>query len=226
MVGGSGNTTVVGGGGNSIIYGVDDGDSSLVGGSGNATDRRWRRQQHHLRRDGQRLAGRRVGSVHAERRRGHRHPPGQREERAARASPLKRRCPGDRHPDRIPHSSSRDSRRRQSRGFGQVAVALGSGQFILDASHTSAPVELFGGTGNSTILAGSGNDSLFAGSGTDSLVGGPGHDTYFFGQNVQGSVTINNATDSSDTLDFSQFAAGINLDLDNTGPQAVEPRAA
>ena len=40
---------------------------------------------------------------------------------------------------------------------------------------------------------------------------------------MQGGVTINDSADSSDTLDFSQFTAGINLDLENTGPQVVSP---
>ena len=39
----------------------------------------------------------------------------------------------------------------------------------------------------------------------------------------QGNVTINRANDSNDTFDFSQFTAGINLDLEKIGPQNVSP---
>ena len=141
----------------------------------------------------------------------------------ARASPLQRRCPGDGHPDRflVRRTGLRDGDNQRIQPGRRHAGQRPVHPRCLAAPRI--PVALIAGTGNDTILAGSGDDSLYAGAGTDSLVGGSGNDTYVFGQNVQGDVTINNAADTNDTLDFSQFTAGINLDLENTGPQAVSP---
>ncbi len=85
------------------------------------------------------------------------------------------------------------------------------------------PLALVAGTGDDTILAGPGDDTLYAGSGTDSLVGGGGNDTYVFGPLTQGNVTVNDGSTTNNTLDFSLFGAGINLDLEAVGPQAVSP---
>ncbi len=64
---------------------------------------------------------------------------------------------------------------------------------------------------------------MYAGSGTDSLVGGGGNDTYVFGPLTQGNVTVNDGSTTNNTLDFSLFGAGINLDLEAVGPPAREP---
>ena len=73
------------------------------------------------------------------------------------------------------------------------------------------------------ILAGPGDDTMYAGSGTDSLVGGGGNDVYVFGPLTQGNVTVNDGSTTNNTLDFSLFGAGVNLDLQAVGPQAVSP---
>ena len=94
---------------------------------------------------------------------------------------------------------------------------------MLDASQNTTPLVLVAGTGDDTILAGPGDDTMYAGSGTDSLVGGGGNDTYVFGPLTQGNVTVNDGSTTNNTLDFSLFGAGINLDLEAVGPQAVSP---
>ncbi len=194
LIGGTGNATIVGGGGNSIIYG-GTGNDSLVAGSGAST----------LSGGGGSdiLVGNALSVLD--------------EQVSANAGA----------PETVTLTNSSFSvpgfESETLSGFGGFAVTLGSGQFILNASNTSAPTELFGGTGNDTILAGSGEDSIYAGTGIDSLVGGSGQNDYVFGQNAQGNVTINSANDSNDTLDFSQFTAGTNLDLEKTGPQNVSP---
>ncbi len=85
------------------------------------------------------------------------------------------------------------------------------------------PLVLVAGTGDDTILAGPGDDTMYAGSGTDSLVGGGGNDVYVFGPLTQGNVTVNDGSTTNNTLDFSLFSAGVNLDLQAVGPQAVSP---
>ncbi len=47
--------------------------------------------------------------------------------------------------------------------------------------------------------------------------------TYVFGPLTQGNVTVNDGSSTNNTLDFSLFSAGINLDLQAVGPQAVSP---
>jgi len=108
-------------------------------------------------------------------------------------------------------------------GITNVVVGLGDGKLLLDARQTTMPLVLVAGAGDDTILAGSGNDTLDASSGTDSLVGGGGNDTYVFGPLTQGNVTVNDGATTNNTLDFSLFGAGINLDLDAALPQAVSP---
>jgi trimeric autotransporter adhesin len=79
-----------------------------------------------------------------------------------------------------------------------------------------APVALYTGSGDDTLVAGTGNDTLYAGSGNDLLVGGPGsdllvggagQDTFSFGNNA-GSSTIeqNNAG-----TDYLEFGPGVSL---------------
>ena len=64
---------------------------------------------------------------------------------------------------------------------------------------------------------------MYAGSGTNSLVGGGGNDVYVFGPLTQGNVTVSDGSTTNNTLDFSLFSAGVNLDLQAVGPQAVSP---
>ncbi len=222
VVGGSGNTTVVGGGGNSVVFGSTTGSSSLVGGSGNATmvGGGGNSVIYGGTGDDSLVAG-----------------SGQATLRGGGGTDIIKGGANSWLIEQVPSNGGvsetvtlTDSsfvvpgyETEALSGIGHVAVTLGSGQFVLDASHSTLPAVLTAGTGNDTILAGSGDDTVLAGSGTGSLVGGQGHDSYVFGPNAQGQVTINNATDAGDTLDFSQFSAGINLDLQKTTPQAVSP---
>jgi Ca2+-binding RTX toxin-like protein len=222
VVGGSGNTTVVGGGGNSIIFGSTTGTSSLIGGSGNSTI---------VGGGGNSIiyGGTGNDSLVAG--------SGQSTMRGGGGTDILQGNARASLIEQVPASGGALTsvtltngsfvvagyESETIAGFGQVAVSLGGGQFLLDASQTTHPVALIGGAGSDTILAGSGNDSIYAGTGTDSLVGGLGHDTYVFGHNAQGGVTINNANDAGDSLDFSQFGGGIDLDLEKAGPQVVSP---
>lgn len=73
---------------------------------------------------------------------------------------------------------------------------------------------LRGGTGNDVIFGGNGDDVLEGQAGNDFLIGGLGNDTYQFGPGPLGSDTIHeNARQGTDTLDFSQFQLGIDLNL-------------
>ena len=108
-------------------------------------------------------------------------------------------------------------------GITNIVVGLGDGKILLDASQDTMPLVLVAGTGDDTILAGPGDDTMYAGSGTDSLVGGGGNDVYVFGPLTQGNVTVNDGSTTNNTLDFSLFGAGVNLDLQAVGPQAVSP---
>ena len=108
-------------------------------------------------------------------------------------------------------------------GITNIVVGLGDGKIVLDASQDTMSLVLVAGTGDDTILAGTGDDTMYAGSGTDSLVGGGGNDVYVFGPLAQGNVTVNDRSTTNNTLDFSLFGSGINLDLQAVGPQPVSP---
>ncbi|WP_165219276.1 PKD domain-containing protein [Aquisphaera insulae] len=222
VVGGAGNATVVGGGGNSIIYGSTTGTSSLVGGSGNATIVGGGGTSIIYGGTGNDSLV--AGSGPATLRGGG----GSDIIRGNAASWLIEQVPSNNGTTQTATltDTSLVVPGHQSEtidGVGHVVISLGNGQFLLDASQTTRGVKLIGGAGASTILAGSGADSLVAGSGADSLVGGAGHDSYYFGPDASGTVTIDDVSDSGETLDFSQFSAGITLDLEKTTPQAVAP---
>ena len=106
-------------------------------------------------------------------------------------------------------------------GITTVELATGNGNFEIDASRYSGSAMLLAGTGNETVLAGSGNDTVVAGTGNDSLVGGGGNDTYIFNSLSQGSDTIVENSTTGNTLDFSQFTAGVTVDIAKSGPQTV-----
>jgi Ca2+-binding RTX toxin-like protein len=72
--------------------------------------------------------------------------------------------------------------------------------------------ELYGLGGHDTLVGGEGNDLLQGGGGNDWLLGGQGNDTYRFAGSGLGSDTITE-TSGIDTLDFSQFATGVTVDL-------------
>jgi Ca2+-binding RTX toxin-like protein len=82
--------------------------------------------------------------------------------------------------------------------------------------------EIDGGGGNDTLVGGSGNTTLLAGTGNDSLAAGAGNTTFVFNQNSAGDDVIDPPADSgTNTLDFSAFGSGVNLDLGSTATQAA-----
>ena len=112
-----------------------------------------------------------------------------------------------------------------------VVFGLGGSDWVYAAS-LSVPVELDGGSGNDSlyggqrgdilrggvgndvIIGGRGDDVLEGQAGNDFLSGGLGNDTYRFGPGPLGNDTIHeNARQGSDTLDFSEFPLGIDLNL-------------
>ena len=98
-----------------------------------------------------------------------------------------------------------------------VAVELdgGSGNDLLVGSQRGDMLR--GGAGNDVITGGSGDDLLEGQAGNDFLCGGLGNDTYQFGPGSLGIDTIHeNAWEGTDTLDFSQFQMGIDLNLSQT----------
>ncbi len=79
-------------------------------------------------------------------------------------------------------------------------------------------------TGASLIDAKAGNDILIAGPGINYLYGREGDDRFVF--NMDGGVTDTDLVeggDGIDTLDFSGFSVGVNVDLSNTG--VLQPTA-
>jgi serralysin len=80
----------------------------------------------------------------------------------------------------------------------------------------------YGGDGNDVILAGSGNDVINGGTGGDTMTGGAGDDTYVWqGYESNGSYytdeVVESAYGGNDTLDFSAYGNGVNLNLSVTG---------
>ncbi len=109
-------------------------------------------------------------------------------------------------------------------GFQNAVLAAGDGDFALDASGFSGGTLLIAGTGNDTLMGSSSDDTLVSGAGNDSLVGGGGNDTFAFNSGSSGSQTIDEASDTANAwLDFSQAPAGVNINLSQSGPQAVIP---
>ena len=90
---------------------------------------------------------------------------------------------------------------------------------------------LDGGAGNDRLYGDapdSGDDTLIGGTGDDSLFGGAGDDTYVFsriGTEDLGTDTITEAANvDTDTLDFSDFGAGVSVDLSSTSGQSVHAK--
>ncbi len=109
-------------------------------------------------------------------------------------------------------------------GFQHALLAAGTGSFTLDASGFSGSSLLVAGTGNDTLIGSKSDDTLVGGAGTDSLVGGGGNDTFAWNGASNGSQTVvEPAGTNIATLDFSAAAAGIQINLGQTGPQTVIP---
>ncbi|MBC7964849.1 MAG: calcium-binding protein, partial [Fuerstia sp.] len=80
--------------------------------------------------------------------------------------------------------------------------------------------------GNDIMTGSSGNDSLTGALGNDSLNGGTGNDTYVWNaQDLSYSTGNDVVTEASgggtDLVDFSNFTAGVTVDLNGTGVQTV-----
>jgi Ca2+-binding RTX toxin-like protein len=80
--------------------------------------------------------------------------------------------------------------------------------------------KIYGNAGNDTIGGGTGNDSIWGDGGDDSMTGGGGSDFYVFDNNTRaadGADTVVEAANlDTDTLDFSQYNAGVYVDLNTT----------
>ncbi len=223
IVGGTGNATISGGGGNDIIYGGTTGNDSITGGTGNSTITGGGGNDIIFGGPGNDLI---FGGT------------GYNTISGGGGSDIISGGPNDWLIETDPLGNTQTlttvtltNSSLTMPGFGtdaisgitNVVVGLGDGKILLDASQNTAPLVLVGGTGDDTILAGPGDDTMYAGSGNDSLVGGGGNDTYVFGPLTQGNVTVNDGSTTNNALDFSLFGAGINLDLEAVGPQAVSP---
>ena len=70
---------------------------------------------------------------------------------------------------------------------------------------------------NDTLEGGRFNDTFEGGTGTDTMTGLGGDDTYVFAGLGLGidSITGEAANADTDTLDFSQFGQGVNVNLDH-----------
>ena len=104
-----------------------------------------------------------------------------------------------------------------SGSFNQIEVIeTGAGNDLVDATASSAGVEVYGGTGQDTLKGGSGADILMAGDGNDQLKGGAGNDLLsgggdtdqiFIGLN-DGIDTIQGGETGSD-YDFLTFSTSV-----------------
>ncbi|WP_165245007.1 hypothetical protein [Paludisphaera soli] len=98
------------------------------------------------------------------------------------------------------------------------------GDDTLVAQPVSMPVALNGGDGNDALYGGAGDDTLEGGAGDDVLYGSTGKDTYKFSgtANLGTDTIMERFAEGVDTLDFSGFGAGVNVDLATWGTvQAV-----
>ena len=223
ILGGTGNATITGGGGNEIIYGGVSGDDSILGGTGNATITGGGGSDIINGGPGNNYLYGGLGQNTLTGGGGYDVISGGHNTWLVETDPLGNTTT----PTTITLTNASLTMpgygTDQISGITNVIVGLGDGKLVLNASQDTEPLILIAGTGDDTILAGTGDDTTYAGSGVDSLVGGGGNDTYVFGPLAQGNVTINDGSTRNNTLDFSLFSTGINLDLEAVGPQAVSP---
>jgi Ca2+-binding RTX toxin-like protein len=97
----------------------------------------------------------------------------------------------------------------------------GSAYNIENLNGGSGNDSLYGNTLNNVIKGNGGNDTLggetyaFLGSGSDTLEGGGGDDTYFFAESTSthSATIVEGSSAGTDTLDFSNFTADVNVAL-------------
>jgi Ca2+-binding RTX toxin-like protein len=113
---------------------------------------------------------------------------------------------------------------------GPVSVNLGStapqslagGQVVVTLSDAAGVENVVGSPFGDSIIGNARDNVIEGGPGNDTMAGGAGDDTYVFSGGNLGSDVINEAPSAdSDTLDFSLFAAPLNIDLAQPGAQAV-----
>jgi Ca2+-binding RTX toxin-like protein len=77
--------------------------------------------------------------------------------------------------------------------------------------------------GNDVMYGGSGNDAFYAFQGNDNMHGQLGNDTYYFigGINFGSECIFEAVNEGTDTLEFTQFAGALNLNLGLTSLQTV-----
>src|SRR5262249_46057344 len=101
----------------------------------------------------------------------------------------------------------------QTQNGGQTIVALSDPTGVENVIGTPFNDSLTGNARDNVIEGGAGNDTMSGGAGDDNYV--------FSGGNLGSDQIIEAPNAGSDTLDFSLFAAPINIDLAQPGPQAV-----
>jgi Ca2+-binding RTX toxin-like protein len=116
----------------------------------------------------------------------------------------------------------------------ELRIEGGGGNDVIDIRQlsglSSASIVVMGGEGNDTLLGSSMNDQLEGGAGDDYLegfagddilIGGSGADTYVYADDTDLGNDAIDDTGTSDTLDFSNLASPIDVNLSSTSPQAV-----
>lgn len=95
------------------------------------------------------------------------------------------------------------------------------GADVVSGANINEIMKFWGGDGNDTLTGGKLADRLEGGAGDDDLFGGASDDVYVF--DADGSLGADDLTDSAglDTLDFSESASGVSVNLDLTGTQTV-----
>ena len=106
-----------------------------------------------------------------------------------------------------------------NRGDAEFFAKSGGSYSVINASGSSAELELAGNAAANTITAGSGNASLWGGTGSanDLLVGGTGQNSFYYEQG-DGNDTVNNANDGDVVNLFDTSLENItNANITSTG---------
>ena len=92
-----------------------------------------------------------------------------------------------------------------------IANIDGDNHIIMPSGGTTgvSGVNVFGGTGNDTVVTGAGNDIITGGLGNDVLQGGPGNDTYYVARGDGQDTIIDSTRNNSANQDKIHFGPGI-----------------